>query len=108
MNELNANRAAIFDRIDQERNRQNVKFGWIGHPTSVLPGDNPDAKGVVVMEELLEALLEAGLSVMRTLNDTTHRGEFNTEKLHTELIQTAACCVAWVESDLEKGQGEGA
>lgn len=84
-------RKPIHDAIDKERDRQDAKFGWIGAPDTILPSENNYAKLGVIMEEVGEvatALLE---------NE-------GTEALHAELIQVAACCVAWVEADRARAE----
>jgi len=76
-----------------ERDRQDAKFGWIGTPCSILPGDDDWAKFAVLGEEVGEvarALIERSFG-----NDTTAH-------LEEELIQCAAVCVAWVEANREK------
>lgn len=79
--------------VIEERHRQDAKFGWVGTPGSLLPGDDDWAKFAVLGEEVGEvarALIERSFG-----NDTT-------EHLEEELIQVAAVAVAWVESNREK------
>lgn len=83
----------VCDDIYHERDRQDAKFGWIGTPGSILPGDDDWSKFAVLGEEVGEvarALIERSFG-----NDTT-------EHLEEELIQCAAVCVAWVEANREK------
>jgi hypothetical protein len=92
-------RSEVFNMIDAARDHQDAKFPP-DSPDSHLPkGDDAnDAKYRVLGEELGE--------VARELNDRAHRGpghdltDVERAALHHELIQLAACCVAWVEHDL--------
>lgn len=84
---------SVFTDVQSERFRQDDKFGWIGTPGSILPGDDDWQKYAVLGEEFGEvgrALIERSFG-----NDTTAH-------LEEELIQCAAVCVAWVEAAREK------
>lgn len=88
-------RQDIHDEIDAERDRQDAKFGWIGSPTSILPGDDEYAKLAVLGEEYGE--------VSRELLESAFAGvQGTTPHLEEELVQCAAVCVAWVEAIREK------
>jgi NTP pyrophosphatase (non-canonical NTP hydrolase) len=88
-------RQDLHDEIDAERDRQDAKFGWIGAPKSILPGDNEYAKLGVLMEEVGE--------VSRELLESQFAGVIGTTPhLEEELIQVAAVAVAWVEAIREK------
>lgn len=82
-------RDKVIRMIHAERDRQDTKFGWIGEPKTILPSQDLWKKLAVVGEEFGEvakAILEGD----------------PIEHLHEELIQVAACCVAWVEADLTR------
>lgn len=67
--------------IDLERHRQDAKWGW---PNEGLAGLDENKKNTILGEEVGEvarAVLE---------NDEAN--------LEAELVQTAAVCVAWLES----------
>lgn len=93
-----SSRVLVYVRVDEAREHQDEKFGWMGsdNPMSHLPQDDShnDAKLKVCIEELGE--------VARELNDSDHR-PLDRAKLHKELAQLAACCVAWIEADYERG-----
>lgn len=84
-------RAAILSAIHEERNRQESlvgrKFPW----TCANPGISDSAKYAVLSEEQGEVARE----VVEALIDPSRR---DLEKLATELVQTAAVCVAWLEA----------
>ncbi len=80
-------RAFIFAQIHEERVRQDQKWGWTDGAHSILPGHDPHAKLTVITEEVGEvarAILEG-----------------DQPNLEAELIQVAACCVAWLEARAE-------
>lgn len=84
-------REQIIDEIYAERDRQDLKFGWIGSPGSILPGYDEYAKSAVLGEEFGEvcrAVIEASFG--------------NPSNLEDELIQVAAVAVAWLEARREK------
>lgn len=83
---MSTTRERIYAEIDQERQRQDDKFGFL--PPSILPGTDEWRKLAVLGEEVGEvarALLETDFG-----NDTQ-------EHVEEELIQVAAVAVAWVE-----------
>lgn len=80
-------RSHYIDMIDQERERQDVKWGWTDSDRSILPGDDPHAKVSVLLEEVGE--------VAKALLEDDQPG------LDEELIQVAAVCLAWLESRAE-------
>lgn len=82
-------RKKVIAAVYEERDRQDAKFGWIGEPKTILPSEDVWRKFAVVGEEFGEvanAILEGD----------------PIEHLHEELIQVAACCIAWVEADLTR------
>lgn len=80
--EFSPKRGDIFRSIKAERQRQDAKWGW---PNEGLAGGNLDKKVSILAEEFGEvahAVLEG-----------------DTDNLRDELIQVAAVCVAWLESE---------
>lgn len=80
-------RTPIIAKIEAERERQDAKWGWTENPASVLPGWDPHRKMTVVLEEVGE--------VAMALNDQ------DWTNLEVELVQVAACCIAWLEARAE-------
>lgn len=75
-------RHAIYRDVDRERDRQDDKWGW---PNDGMAGADQHKKVSILAEEFGEvarAVLEGDL-----------------ENLAEELVQVAAVCVAWLESD---------
>jgi hypothetical protein len=84
-------RVAIFEDICGERDRQDAKFGWADDGTSLLPGRNLHAKVSVLLEEVGE-VAKAVL-------------ERDAGNLTEELVQVAACAVAWLEAEKQQAAG---
>ena len=79
-------RTPIILNIEEERERQDEKWGW---PNGGLAGQDPYKKLAILAEEFGEvanALLEEDY-----------------ENMKVELVQVAAVCVAWLESCSERG-----
>ena len=92
-------RSEAIAMVNAERDHQDDKYGWMDSTSerSCLPkGDEGnDTKLTVVTEELGE--------VARELNDARDADrELDRAHLHHELAQVAACCVAWIEADIER------
>lgn len=85
-------RDAIYVDVDAARDHQDAKFGWIGDSRSGLASTDEGRKLRILVEEVGE--------VARALNDAPRGG--SPAKLHHELLQVAACAVAWVEADRER------
>lgn len=77
-------REDIYQAIDNERARQDEKWGGRESSTSILPGDDLHAKVSVLGEEFGE--------VARAVLERDDQG------LECELVQVAAVCVAWLEA----------
>lgn len=80
-------KAGIFELILNERDRQDAKFGW---PNAGLAGHDDHRKMTILGEEVGE-IAHAIL-------------EHDTANMHDELVQVAAVCVAWLESEAERGR----
>ena len=81
------NRAAIFDAIDAERDRQADKWGAI-HPWGVGDCSSDGVSAIVKAAVLSEECGEAARAVL----------EQDDEQLRRELVQVAAVAVAWLEA----------
>lgn len=81
---------SILDAIFTERARQDEQWGWLENPKSILPNGTEFKRLSVVLEELGEASM--------ALND----GDF--EHMQVELVQTAACIIAWLTAIGVSGQ----
>ena len=77
-------RELVMAMINAERNRQDEKWG--------RTTDGWDASHPVKLTVLVEEVGEVGRAIL----------ECDIQNLQEELVQTAAVCVAWLES-LEKG-----
>jgi len=83
-------RLAVFGLVAAERGRQEAGFGNTGRDLSGQTMD-PHQKLAVLVEEVGE--------VSQELNDATEGGRpVWTDHLRAELVQVAACAVAWLES----------
>ena len=72
----------IFKKIVNERNRQNIKWGFPQHNSLTM-------WGVILGEEVGE--------VMKEICDITNGSATDIENLKTELIQVASVCVNFLE-----------
>jgi hypothetical protein len=88
---LTAN-AAVAEVLRQDTLARTGKFGG----THILPSGPDHARLAVLMEEVGE--------VSRELNEALSRGHTDKDHLVTELIQVAACAIAWATA-LESGLG---
>jgi NTP pyrophosphatase (non-canonical NTP hydrolase) len=85
-------RENVFNLIGHERERQQAlqrsgRFPW----TCATPTVRNDSKLAVLTEEVGEVAREVN-------EENIGLKPLDLEKLRSELIQTAACCVAWLES----------
>lgn len=85
---MSARSAALY-AIDDERDRQDQKWGW---PNEGLAGTHIYKKLAILVEEVGELAQDL-------LNNS---GEF-TAHAKEELVQCAAVCFAWLESVEERG-----
>lgn len=79
-------RDPIHSAVDDERRRQDEKWGW---PNAGLASDNVYKKVAILAEEMGE--------VANAVLEGDH------ENLKVELVQVAAVCFAWLESIEERG-----
>lgn len=91
--QLKAEGKFSFSLADMTRPRVNgelcPRIGYIGSPEKVSVN--------VTHAERLAVLGEEFGEVSKEVNEGVNRGT-DLSKLRTELIQTAACCVAWLEA----------
>lgn len=80
-------RRRIFCAIEDERCRQDEKWGWTDSDKSILPGWDVHAKVSVLLEEVGE-VAKAVL-------------EHDWDNLEEELVQVAAVAIAWLEARAE-------
>lgn len=84
------NRARIYQMIDFERDRQEVKWNrphrW-GHGSCASTAVPDPVKAMVLTEKVGE--------VMRAVLDGEDAAEY---ELRDELVQVAAVCIAWLEA----------
>src|SRR5580658_7380273 len=101
--------AVSRERLRQEELRKSGKFLWTcaSHrhdPGSTVPVSYAE-KLVVLMEEIGEVareVVEWGITTDKYAADPTlmkmppHREQYFRDRLRNELVQVAACCVAWI------------
>jgi hypothetical protein len=88
---------AVFERVAQERNRQNTLFveGHIPFNCASRVAD-PNRKLRVLVEEVGE--VAEAIDHLEQLNSNSNAAARQREHLRDELVQVAAVAVAWLES----------
>lgn len=90
-------RLGVLLEIDDERGRQDAKWGEQNHPDGTGPGYAPDAKRA---RERCERAARLGLVSYRDiLEEEVYEAfaESDPDLLRVELVQVAAVAVAWIE-----------
>ncbi len=98
MTPTSVNRMEIFGLINEERERQDAKLGVQNHPDGTGGHYSDDA--VVARLRRDEATDRGAVSWAHVLLEEVFESlaERNVDRLRTELVQTAAICVSWLEA----------